>query len=127
LRPKNNERRLSRGDVLIGRALERRGRRRLYFGMIMPDRKTPPTVPTTWQRKNIFGVAYPLSEVEEAKAWAVSAIAAGYRPFIFSGQGHAGFLPKEVDLLNPRPAPYAGVATMSDRAGGPWLFTKSKC
>ena len=86
-------------DILVARALERHRRRGIYFGMIQPNRDTPPTVPTTWRRKNIFGVTFPLSQVEEARAWAVAALEAGYRPFIFAGQGHAGFLPKEVDLV----------------------------
>jgi hypothetical protein len=50
-------------EEMIARAIKPHRRRRpppnINFGIIMPDRVTPPTVPTTWRAMNVFGVSFP--------------------------------------------------------------------
>jgi len=90
-------------DVLIDRATQFRSKRsRIHFGIVMPDRKTPPTVPHMWRRMNMFGVTFPRAELDEARAWAVAAITAGYRPYVMFRKGASGFAPTEMlELLRP--------------------------
>lgn len=49
---------------------------------------------------NMFGVTFPRADVEEARAWAVAAIAAGHTPCVMFRKGGSGTVPNEMlDLL----------------------------
>jgi hypothetical protein len=96
----------SAADALIAQAAGCRNRRAINFGIVMPDRTTPPTVPTTWRNLNLFGATFPRAEVDKARAWAIGAISAGHTPCVLFRKGGSGTVPQEMlDLLERPSAP----------------------
>lgn len=111
-------------DVLIDRATQFRTHARIRFGIIMPSRKAAPTVPTHWRIANMFGVAFRRAEIEDARAWALAALAAGYRPCVAHRNG-SGFVPADMEralngeALRDPPPSFEALRQRVTAQGGP--------
>jgi hypothetical protein len=68
-------------EILVARITDMpRCSRPRYIRLSFLDDSREPTVPYHWRKMNMFGVTFQFAEADKARAWAVAAMQAGYKP-----------------------------------------------